>query len=65
MFSEIFHDGEAIQQVEDDQLEHIEERLVEEREKCNEADEEIVPQKGEEEKEDVQCEENIEEKGLH
>ncbi|XP_073052501.1 uncharacterized protein [Primulina eburnea] len=60
---EIIHHGEAIQQDEDDQLEHIEEHLIQEREKCNEPDEEIVPQMGVEEKEDAQCEENIEEKG--
>ncbi|XP_073292126.1 uncharacterized protein [Primulina huaijiensis] len=60
---EIIHDGVAIQQDEDDQLEHIEEHLIQEREKCNEPDEEIVPQTVVEEKEDAQCEENIEEKG--
>lgn len=57
---EIIHDGEAIQQVEEDQLKRNEEYLVQEQEKCDELDEEIVPHKGEEEKEDRQCEENIE-----
>lgn len=57
---EIIFDGEAIQQVEEDQLKRNEEYLVQEQEKCNELDEEIVPHKGEEEKEDRQCEENIE-----
>ncbi|XP_073145103.1 uncharacterized protein [Henckelia pumila] len=56
---EIIHDGEAIQQEEDDQLECIEGHLVHECEKCIEPDEEIIPQKGEEEKE----EENVEENG--
>lgn len=60
---EIIHDGETIQQDDDDQHKHNEEYLVLEHEKCNEPDEEIVPHKGEEEKEDRQCEENIEKNG--
>ncbi|KZV21564.1 myb-like protein X-like [Dorcoceras hygrometricum] len=56
-------DEKAIQQDEDDQLQHTKEPLVQEHYKCNESDEEGVPVKGDKEKEDQQCEENIEEEG--